>query len=72
MVKIKSLAEAFIYYADENVVLNRDNNLIKGKDAIKAYFEKQTLKNVKLEWKPDFINVAISRRLSIYLRSLNY
>jgi len=64
MVKHEGIAKAFLYYAAEDAVLNRNNNLIKGKEEIQNYFESQTLQNVKLEWVPDFVDVAKSGDLA--------
>lgn len=60
MAKEKGMADAFLAFAAEDAVLNRNDKLIKGKDAIKAYFEQQTLVNVQLTWEPDFVDVAAS------------
>jgi len=60
MAKIEGLPKAFLAYADEAAVLNRNNTIIKGKPAIKEYFKKQTLREVKLEWTPDFVEVSQS------------
>ena len=50
--------EAFLAFAHENAVINRRDSIISGKDAIQNYFENQTLTNVVLQWKPDFIDVS--------------
>jgi len=57
----EGIEKAFLYYAAEDAVLLRNNNLITGKDAISRYFgeEKQEDK-VSLTWEPDFIDVAKS------------
>ena len=60
LAKDKDLKIAFLTYASEEAVLNRNNMLIKGKEAIVEYFDKQNLQNVILEWKPEFIDVASS------------
>jgi ketosteroid isomerase-like protein len=60
LAKNEGLQKAFLTYADEEAVLNRNNKIIKGKAAIKQYFEKQTLQDVKLDWLPDFIDVSES------------
>lgn len=52
--------EAFLTFAHENAVLNRRDSIIAGKEAIANYFDNQTLKNVSLQWKPDFIDVSFS------------
>ena len=64
LAKTEGVAKAFLNYAADNAVLNRNNSLIKGKDAIKSYFDSQTLKDVKLEWEPDFVDVAITGDLA--------
>lgn len=60
MVKNEGIANAFVYFADENAVLSRNNELIMGKTAIKEYFETQMLSNIVLTWKPDFVDVSVS------------
>ena len=60
MAKEKGMAEAFLAFAAEDAVINRNDSLIKGKAAIKAYFDNQTLKDEQLAWKPDFVDVAAS------------
>ncbi len=63
-VKKFGMGEAFVFYAAENAVINRDNQLISGREAIKVYFENSSLKNIKLEWEPTFIDVALSNDLA--------
>ena len=60
LAKEKGLKTAFLTYASDEAVLSRDNTLIKGKEAIAAYFDKQTLHDVSLEWEPDFVQAAAS------------
>ena len=55
-----SVKEAFLKFAHKDAVLNRRDSIIDGKEAIENYFDSQTLKNVSLEWKPDFIDVSSS------------
>jgi ketosteroid isomerase-like protein len=51
--------EAFVYYADENAVLVRNNRLIRGKKEIMEYYGQQENKqDVQLTWEPDIIDVA--------------
>lgn len=52
------LKEAFIKFAADSAVLNRQGKIIKGKQQIAAYFDSQSLQNVSLEWEPEFIEVA--------------
>lgn len=60
LVKTEGVAKAFLSYAADSAVLSKDNNLIKGKDAIRSYFESQTMQDVKLEWTPDFVDVSLT------------
>jgi ketosteroid isomerase-like protein len=62
--KNEGIAKAFHSYADKDAVLNRNNTLIKGKEEIQKYFESQILSDIKLEWKPDFVDVAKSGDLA--------
>ena len=64
LVKKEGVKKAFLQFASDDAVLNRDNTIIKGKDAIKAYFESQILQNVTLDWKPDFVDVSLAGDLS--------
>ncbi|HEY9123049.1 MAG TPA: nuclear transport factor 2 family protein [Bacteroidales bacterium] len=53
------VAEAFGEFADDSAVIIRgENNLIKGKAAIKQYYEENTAKNAEVSWAPDFIEVS--------------
>ena len=60
MAKEKGMAEAFLAFAADDAVLNRNDKLSKGKKAMKSYFEQQTLSNIQLAWEPDFVDVAAS------------
>lgn len=50
--------EAFLYFADAEAVLNRNNQIIKGKKAIADYFGNQTLHSVSLQWQPEYVDVS--------------
>jgi ketosteroid isomerase-like protein len=55
----KGVAQAFYYFADENAVIHRENDtLIKGKENIKIYYEKVSMKNPIVNWTPDFVDVS--------------
>lgn len=60
----KAIAEgvpaAFLAFAAEDAVLLRGERLIEGKAAIAEYFNNSTLREVRLEWTPDFIDAAAS------------
>ncbi|MBS2210594.1 DUF4440 domain-containing protein [Carboxylicivirga mesophila] len=66
MAKEKGVTEAFLFYAAEDAVIMRNNKLIKGKDAIQAYFEDHTdtYQNIELKWSPDKVDVAASGDLA--------
>ena len=58
----KGIAEAFLFYADDSAVLERNDVLIKGKQSIADLFEKNSSNSMKvtLSWKPDFVDVSRS------------
>jgi ketosteroid isomerase-like protein len=60
MVKNEGIDSAFYHYADEQAVINRGRNIIKGKDKIKAYYQNQPLTDIQLSWSPVFVDVASS------------
>ena len=72
LVKTGGIKKAFLYYAAEDAVLNRNNTLIRGKEEIKTYFENQTLSDIKLEWKPDFVDVAESGDIAYTYGKYNF
>lgn len=49
---------AFLAFAADSAVLNRNGRIIKGKEAMKAYFDDQPFREVSLNWAPDFVDVA--------------
>lgn len=58
----KGIPEAFLEYAADDVVLNRNDSLISGKDGLQQYYNKPANKDLKinLSWKPDFVDVSSS------------
>lgn len=60
MAEEKGMAEAFLYFASDEAVINRNDSIIKGKEAIRQYFKNQTLKEINLQWEPDFVDVSAS------------
>lgn len=57
----KGIPEAFYFFADSKAIIKRQNDtLIAGNENIKLYYQKQDLKNVKVDWKPDFVDVSSS------------
>lgn len=64
LAKEEGLKAAFVAYASDQAVLNRDNKLIKGKTEIEAYFSDRAWENIRLDWAPDFISVSASGDLA--------
>jgi len=62
MAKNESIYKAFSTYASEEAVINRNNTLISGRTAITEHYNKPEFTNgdVRLAWKPDFIDVSLS------------
>jgi len=60
------IPEAFLSYAADDVVLMRNNKLVVGKQDLIAYLENQpvNVKNERLSWKPDFVDVSASGDLA--------
>jgi Zn-dependent M28 family amino/carboxypeptidase len=58
LVKAQGMKTGFLTYAADSAVLNRSNKLIKGKKEMAAYFDRIKLKNISLDWYPDFIEVS--------------
>lgn len=72
MAKDQGVQKAFSKYASNEAVLKRGNKLIKGRQAIIEYFDNQTLKDVKLEWEPDFIDVSVAGDLGYTYGGYNF
>ncbi|MEQ1586437.1 MAG: nuclear transport factor 2 family protein [Cyclobacteriaceae bacterium] len=61
MAKVDGVAKAFITFAANDAVLLRNNELIKGKDAIEASYDRRfSSGNASLTWAPDFVDVSSS------------
>lgn len=56
----KGIKEAFLFYASDSVAINRFNLIYKGKKQINLYFDYVKMNDVKLNWTPDFVDVASS------------
>ena len=54
----EGMHKAFVAYADEDAVLMRNDDLVKGKNAIDAFYKGKDTKN--LVWKPESVEVAAS------------
>ena len=60
--KNQTIAHGFWFFADSNAVIKRGNDsLIQGKDAIKHYYESDSIyARASVKWSPDFIEVSES------------
>ena len=57
----KGVKEAFVTFAADDACLIRGNLVIKGKAAIEEYMNRPSpYTNIKLTWKPDFVDVSAS------------
>lgn len=54
----KGVVEAFTFFAAPNVVLNRSDTLIEGKDGLIRYMNNRKMAGVSLKWKPDFADAS--------------
>lgn len=59
----QGVKKAFLEFAADSAVLNRGGRIIKGKSEIESYFNSQTITDVRLEWTPEFVDVAESEDL---------
>ena len=61
MAKTEGISKAFTTFAADGAVLLRNNNLVKGKEAIKKSYEKRLPSGtVSLTGTPDFVDVSAS------------
>ncbi len=56
----EGLGPAFEYYAAPDGVINRRRTVIKGKAAIRQYYDEQPDDGATLDWSPSFVDVAAS------------
>jgi len=52
------VAAAFYEYAADSAVIGRGGKIIKGRDAIREYYEKNLRPGTRLQWAPDFADVS--------------
>ncbi|GET21972.1 YybH family protein [Prolixibacter denitrificans] len=74
MVQRQGISKAFLTYADDDAVILRNSQLIKGKQAIQDFYSQQPTpsKKVSLTWKPDFVEVSSSGDLGYTYGSYQY
>ena len=56
----EGIPQAFLKYAADNVVLNRSDSLIIGKEGLQQFYNRPAHKNLKIDlsWNPDFVDVS--------------
>ena len=64
MAQEEGLAKAFAFFAAEDGVIKRGKEVIKGKEAIAAWYEKDVRPNETLTWSPTFVEVSQSGDLA--------
>ena len=64
MAQEKGLTEAFEYFAADSGVIRRNKKIIKGKSAIRKWYENDVQPNETLTWNPTFIDVSTSGDLA--------
>lgn len=74
MARKEGIPKAFLTYADDNAVILRNKQLIKGKQAIQDFYSRQTApkEQVSLTWKPDFVDVSSSGDLGYTYGTYQY
>lgn len=72
MVAQEGIQSAFLHFASDDVVLNRNNTLIQGKEELRSYFDNQPLTDIKLMWTPDFVDVSSAGDLAYTYGKFNY
>ena len=58
MAQAQGLAVAFEHFAAEDGVLRRRNKIVKGKKAIRDWYQEDVRPNETLTWKPTFVDVS--------------
>ncbi len=65
MANEEGIAEAFHHYADSNAVIQRNNQIIKGKSNIYHSIKTNEIYNqATLKWTPDFVDVSTDGTLA--------
>ncbi|NEW83171.1 MAG: DUF4440 domain-containing protein [Mariniphaga sp.] len=60
MAQSEGVQKAFVHFAADSAVVLRKSQLLKGKEAIRIQYASFPQKGSKLEWAPDFADVAAS------------
>ena len=72
MAQEKGLVEAFTYFAAEDGAIRRNGEIIKGKEAIRAWYENDVTPGETLVWKPTFVDVSNSGDLAYTYGNFTY
>lgn len=64
MAQEEGLIKAFEFYAAEDGVIRRGKKVIKGKEGIRQWYEKDVRPNETLTWTPTFVDVSQSGDLA--------
>ena len=72
MAQKEGIAKAFLFFAAEDAVLNRNNKIYKGKAAIEKYFEQLPSANETLVWEPEFVDISASGDMAYTYGPYNY
>ena len=64
MAQREGLAKAFAFYAASDGVIKRKNQIIKGKEAIKSFYDQDIKPGESLVWTPTFVDVSASGDLA--------
>ena len=60
MASEKGVATAFSFYVADSGLVNIGNKFFRGKAEVRKHYDSWTLKDVKLTWAPDFVDVSSS------------
>lgn len=64
MAQQEGLVKAFEFFAANDGVIRRSKKIIKGKEAIRKWYENDVQPNETLTWKPTFVDVSKSGDLA--------
>jgi len=71
-VQQQGIPAGFGKYAAEDAVINRNGNLIKGREAINKFYQATRTKNDKLVWAADFADVSASGEMGYTFGNYTY
>ena len=63
---------AFLAFAAEDAVLNRQGRIVAGREAIAKYFDEQPTHDVKLRWQPEFVDASPDGKLGYTFGPFTY